>query len=46
VTARILARRVPNPGAIASLKMRVGEAASFEVNGNECHELVLLTDDQ
>jgi len=26
--------------------MRVGEAASFEVNGNECHELVLLTDDQ
>jgi len=26
--------------------MRVGEAASFEVNGNECNALVLLTDDQ
>jgi len=26
--------------------MRGGEAASFEVNGNECNALVLLTDDQ
>jgi hypothetical protein len=40
------ARRVPNPDAAASLKMHRGEAASVEINGNECHEFVRLTGDQ
>src|SRR6516164_3655665 len=35
----------PSPDAAASLKMHGGEAALFEVNDNECHELVLLTGD-